>query len=171
LVSAGATNINYLNEHGVTIWDEWANEEVSSALCTESSGAVAGTRWQNDDQISQLISQIKKNPNSRRLIVSAWNVADVEKMALPPCHTMFQFTWQTESSPVNCISAAQIFFSACRSTLHRMPCSPLMIAQVCDLKAGDFVHTFGDAHIYLNHLEQSSVATLSRTARASANEN
>ena len=160
----GSSNIKYLNDHGVTIWNEWADENGEL-------GPVYGKQWRSwqapegkvIDQISQVISHIKKNPNSRRLIVSAWNVADIEKMALPPCHTMFQFyvappdlSRGEEKGKLSCQlyqRSADIFlgvpFNIASYALFTM-----MIAQVCDLEPGDFVHTFGDAHIYLNHLDQ-----------------
>ena len=151
----GSSNIKYLNDHGVTIWDEWADENGDL-------GPVYGKQWRSwqtpdgktIDQIANVISQIKKNPDSRRLIVSAWNVADIEKMALPPCHTMFQF--YVADGKLSCQlyqRSADIFlgvpFNIASYTLFTM-----MTAQVCDLEPGDFVHTFGDAHIYLNHLDQ-----------------
>ena len=151
----GSSNIKYLNDHGVTIWDEWADENGHL-------GPVYGKQWRSwqtpdgktIDQIANVISQIKKNPDSRRLIVSAWNVADIEKIALPPCHTMFQF--YVADGKLSCQlyqRSADIFlgvpFNIASYTLFTM-----MTAQVCDLEPGDFVHTFGDAHIYLNHLDQ-----------------
>lgn len=167
----GSTNIKYLNEHGVTIWDEWANENGEL-------GPVYGKQWRSwetpdgnaIDQISQLISQIKQNPHSRRLIVSAWNVADLREMALPPCHALFQFyvappdltgegegrLLSTSRGKLSCQlyqRSADIFlgvpFNIASYALFTM-----MVAQVCDLEPGDFIHTFGDAHIYLNHLDQ-----------------
>jgi thymidylate synthase len=160
----GSTNIKYLNDHGVTIWNEWADENGEL-------GPVYGKQWRSwlspegkvIDQISQVISQIKKNPNSRRLIVSAWNVADIEKMALPPCHTMFQFyvsppdlSKGEEKGRLSCQlyqRSADIFLGVPFNTAS-YALFTMMIAQVCDLEPGDFVHTFGDAHIYLNHLDQ-----------------
>lgn len=153
----GDTNIKYLNDHGVTIWDEWADENGDL-------GAVYGKqwcKWETKDggtryinQIANVVEQIKKNPNSRRLIVVAWNPADVDKMALPPCHTLFQF--YVVSNKLSCQlyqRSADIFLGvpfniACYSLLT------MMVAQVCNLGVGEFVHTIGDAHIYLNHFEQ-----------------
>ena len=152
----GDTNIKYLNNNGVTIWDEWADENGNL-------GPVYGAQWRSwktadgktIDQITDLINDIKKNPQSRRLIVTAWNPGDVSKMALPPCHCFMQFYVSTNGY-LSCQlyqRSADIFlgvpFNVASYALLTM-----MIAQVCDLKAGDFVHTMGDAHIYLNHIEQ-----------------
>ncbi|MCY7410644.1 MAG: thymidylate synthase, partial [Chitinophagales bacterium] len=151
----GATNIKYLNENGVKIWDEWA--DVNGEL-----GPVYGKQWRSwiapdgrtIDQISQLIEQIKKNPNSRRLIVSAWNPADVDKMALPPCHTMFQFYVAEGKLSCQLYQRSADIFLGVPFNIASYAMLTMMIAQVCELGVGDFVHTFGDAHIYLNHLEQ-----------------
>ena len=162
---AGDTNIKYLNDHGVTIWDEWADENGDL-------GPVYGHQWRSwpapdgktIDQLSTVVEQIRRNPDSRRLIVSAWNPAEVDKMALPPCHSLFQF--YVADGRLSCQlyqRSADVFlgapFNIASSALLTM-----MIAQSCGLKAGDFVHTLGDAHIYLNHFNQ--VATqLSREPR------
>ncbi len=151
----GSTNIQYLTDNGVRIWDEWADKQGDL-------GPVYGSQWRSwpkpdgghIDQISQLVEQIKSNPDSRRLIVSAWNVGDVEHMALPPCHMMFQF--YVANGKLSCQlyqRSADIFlgvpFNIASSALLTM-----MVAQVCGLEVGDFVHTLGDAHLYSNHLEQ-----------------
>ena len=151
----GNTNIQYLNDNGVSIWDEWADKNGDL-------GPVYGAQWrswknadgQTIDQITQVIDQIKNNPDSRRLIVSAWNVGEIDKMALAPCHAFFQF--YVADGKLSCQlyqRSADIFlgvpFNIASYTLLLM-----MIAQVCDLEVGDFVHTLGDAHIYLNHMEQ-----------------
>ncbi len=152
----GETNIKYLKDNKVSIWDEWADENGNL-------GPVYGAQWRSwktpdgksIDQISELIQDIKKNPQSRRLIVTAWNPSDVPKMALPPCHCFMQFYVSTDGY-LSCQlyqRSADIFlgvpFNVASYALLTM-----MIAQVCDLKPGDFVHTMGDAHIYLNHIEQ-----------------
>lgn len=154
----GNTNIKWLKENGISIWDEWADKEGNL-------GPVYGKQWRSwngVDQIKQLIQQIKTNPDSRRLIVSAWNVGDIPQMALAPCHTMFQFY------VVNGKLSCQLYQRSCDSFLG-MPFNIAsyallthMIAQVCDLQVGDFVHTFGDLHIYSNHREQLK-EQLSRT--------
>lgn len=157
----GDTNIKYLKDNGVRIWDEWANENGDL-------GPVYGYQWRSwhgaegavIDQISNLINQIKKNPDSRRLIVSAWNVADVEKMALPPCHTMFQFYVSPSINGSKRKLSCQLYqrsadvFLGVPFNIASYALLTIMIAQVCDLGVGDFVHTFGDVHIYNNHLEQ-----------------
>ena len=151
----GNTNIDYLKQHGVRIWDEWADERGEL-------GPVYGAQWRSwqaadgrtIDQITNVIEQIKTNPDSRRLIVSAWNVGEIDRMALAPCHTFFQF--YVAQGKLSCQlyqRSADIFlgvpFNIASYTLLTM-----MIAQVCDLKTGEFVHTLGDAHLYLNHMEQ-----------------
>ncbi len=162
----GSTNIAYLKENGVRIWDEWADENGNL-------GPVYGYQWRNwpkldgshIDQISQVVQAIKTNPDSRRLIVSAWNVADVDQMKLPPCHAFFQF--YVADGKLSCQlyqRSADIFLGvpfniACYALLT------MMVAQVCGLKLGDFVHTLGDAHIYSNHMEQVQ-EQLSRELRA-----
>jgi len=160
----GETNIKYLKEHGVSIWDEWADENGEL-------GPVYGKQWRSwegadgqvIDQISDAIKQIKNNPDSRRIIVSAWNVADLPKMALMPCHALFQFY----VAPPNPIKGEQKSSLSCQLyqrsadvflgvpfNIASYALLTMMMAQVCDLEAGDFVHTFGDVHIYSNHLEQ-----------------
>jgi len=161
----GDTNIRYLRENKVTIWDEWADEQGEL-------GPVYGYQWRSwptadgrhVDQISQVIDQIRSNPDSRRIIVSAWNVADVNRMALPPCHAFFQF--YVADGRLSCQlyqRSADIFLGV---PFNIAPYALLlqMMARVTGLQAGDFVHTFGDAHLYLNHLEQADLQ-LSRTPR------
>jgi thymidylate synthase len=151
----GSTNVKYLNEHGVTIWDEWADERGEL-------GPVYGKQWRSweapngeeIDQISNVIAEIKKNPNSRRLIVSAWNPADVDKMALPPCHTMFQFYVAEGKLSCQLYQRSADIFLGVPFNIASYALFTMMIAQVCALQPGDFIHTYGDAHIYLNHLEQ-----------------
>jgi thymidylate synthase len=141
----GDTNIRYMNEHGVTIWDEWADEKGNL-------GRVYGAQWRDwrgengvrVDQIENVIAEIKKNPNSRRLIVTAWNPAEIEKMALPPCHVLFQFY----------VSSCDLFLGV-PFNIASYALLTMMVAQVVDLTPGDFVHTFGDLHLYQNHLEQA----------------
>jgi thymidylate synthase len=151
----GETNIKYLKENGVSIWDEWADERGEL-------GPVYGKQWRSwqsadgrsIDQISQLIDQIKRNPDSRRLIVSAWNVADVDQMKLPPCHTLFQFYVADGKLSCQLYQRSADVFLGVPFNIASYALLTMMIAQVCDLQAAEFVHTFGDAHIYLNHLEQ-----------------
>ena len=151
----GESNIKYLKENGVSIWDEWADENGEL-------GPVYGKQWRSwstpdggpIDQISQLIEQIKKNPNSRRLIVSAWNVADIDKMKLPPCHTLFQFYVANGRLSCQLYQRSADVFLGVPFNIASYSLLTMMIAQVCDLKYGDFVHTLGDTHIYLNHLSQ-----------------
>ncbi|MDA2937494.1 thymidylate synthase [Acidobacteria bacterium AH-259-A15] len=155
---SGSTNIRYLNEHGVTIWDEWADQEGEL-------GPIYSYQWrswpapggEHIDQISRVIEQIQSNPDSRRLIVSAWNVADIDKMKLPPCHTLFQF--YVVNGRLSCQlyqRSADIFLGVPFNTASYSLLT-MMIAQVCRLEQADFVHTFGDAHLYLNHLEQAKL--------------
>ena len=152
----GDTNVRYLNEHGVTIWDEWADKEGDL-------GRVYGAQWrdwrgQNDvrvDQIENVIAQIKSNPQSRRLIVSAWNPAEIDKMALPPCHVLFQFYVQDGELSCQLYQRSADLFLGVPFNIASYSLLTLMVAQVCDLKPGDFVHTFGDLHLYRNHLEQA----------------
>ena len=171
----GSTNIAYLKENGVRIWDEWADENGNL-------GPVYGYQWRNwpkpdgthIDQITQVIENIKKNPDSRRLIVSAWNVADVDQMKLPPCHAFFQFyvapPQPGDKEQVGKLScqlyqrSADIFLGV-PFNIASYALLTMMVAQVCGLKLGDFVHTLGDAHIYSNHLEQVN-EQLSRDLRA-----
>ena len=161
----GDTNVRYLNEHGVTIWDEWADEKGDL-------GRVYGAQWRDwrggngvrVDQIDNLISQIKSNPQSRRLIVSAWNPAEVDRMALPPCHVLFQFYVQDGELSCQFTSAAPIYFLGVPFNIASYSLLTMMMAQVFDLMPGDFVHTFGDLHLYKNHLEQAH-EQLSRECR------
>ena len=161
----GATNIKYLNDNGVTIWDEWADENGEL-------GPVYGKQWRswltNDgktiDQITNVIESIKKNPDSRRLIVSAWNVGEIEKMALPPCHTMFQFYVADGKLSCQLYQRSADIFLGVPFNIASYALLTIMIAQVCNLEYGDFVHTLGDAHIYLNHLDQVNLQ-LSRDFR------
>ena len=151
----GETNIAYLKEHGVKIWDEWADENGEL-------GPVYGKQWRSwegkdgkvIDQVSDLISQIKKNPDSRRLIVSAWNVADLPEMALMPCHNMFQFYVADGKLSCQLYQRSADVFLGVPFNIASYSLLTMMIAQVCDLRPGDFVHTFGDVHIYSNHMEQ-----------------
>jgi len=152
----GETNIQYLNEHGVTIWDEWADEKGNL-------GRVYGAQWRDwhggngvrVDQIENLISQIKKNPNSRRLIVSAWNPAEIETMALPPCHVLFQFYVNDGELSCQLYQRSCDLFLGVPFNIASYALLTMMVAQVVDLTPGDFVHTFGDLHLYLNHLDQA----------------
>jgi thymidylate synthase len=161
----GDTNIQYLNEHGVTIWDEWADEKGNL-------GRVYGAQWcdwrtpdgRSINQIDQVIAQIKKNPDSRRLIVSAWNVGEIEKMALPPCHAMFQFFVQDGELSCQLYQRSADLFLGVPFNIASYAILTMMVAQVCDLKPGTFVHTFGDLHLYSNHLDQARLQ-LSREPR------
>jgi len=151
----GNTNIKYLNENGVKIWDEWADE-------TGDLGPVYGYQWrswpdgQGDqiDQISRLIQQIKNNPGSRRHIISAWNVADVDDMALPPCHCLFQFYVNQGKLSCQLYQRSADVFLGVPFNIASYALLTHMVAQVCNLHVGEFIHTFGDAHIYLNHRDQ-----------------
>jgi thymidylate synthase len=151
----GETNIAYLKENGVSIWDEWADENGEL-------GPVYGKQWRSwegadgkvVDQISDLIRQIKNNPDSRRLIVSAWNVADLPGMALMPCHTMFQFYVADGKLSCQLYQRSADVFLGVPFNIASYALLTMMIAQVCDLEPGDFIHTFGDVHIYNNHMEQ-----------------
>jgi thymidylate synthase len=151
----GETNIAYLREHGVKIWDEWADENGEL-------GPVYGKQWRSwegkngkvVDQITELISQIKKNPDSRRLIVSAWNVAELPDMALMPCHNMFQFYVAGGKLSCQLYQRSADVFLGVPFNIASYALLTMMIAQVCDLEPGEFVHTFGDVHIYSNHMEQ-----------------
>ncbi|MCO6427858.1 thymidylate synthase [Nitrosomonas communis] len=152
----GDTNITYLNENGVSIWDEWAD-------ANGDLGPIYGHQWrswsspQGDsiDQISQVIKQIRKMPDSRRLIVSAWNVHDLDKMRLVPCHVLFQFYVADDRLSCQLYQRSADIFLGVPFNIASYALLTLMIAQVCDLKPGDFVHSFGDAHLYLNHLAQA----------------
>ena len=161
----GDTNIRYLRENKVRIWDEWADAEGNL-------GPVYGKQWRSwaapsgdaIDQIGQLLEQIRTNPDSRRLIVSAWNVADVPHMALPPCHLLFQFYVAEGRLSCQLYQRSADIFLGVPFNIASYALLTMMIAQVCDLAPGDFVHTFGDAHLYLNHLEQAKLQ-LSREPR------
>jgi thymidylate synthase len=162
----GSTNIQYLKENGVTIWDEWADAQGNL-------GPVYGYQWRNwpkpdgshIDQISQVIDQIKRTPDSRRLIVSAWNVADVEKMKLPPCHAFFQFYVADGKLSCQLYQRSADIFLGVPFNIASYALLTMMVAQVCGLGLGDFVHTLGDAHIYSNHMDQVK-EQLSRDTRA-----
>ena len=161
----GDTNIKYLRENGVHIWDAWADENGDL-------GPVYGAQWRRwktadgrqIDQISNLIENIKKNPTSRRLIVNAWNVGELDKMALPPCHMFFQFFVADGKLSCQLYQRSADLFLGVPFNIASYSLLTMMIAQVCDLKAGEFVHTFGDAHIYKNHFSQVS-EQLSREPR------
>ena len=161
----GETNISYLKENGVSIWDEWADEHGNL-------GPVYGYQWRSwptadgkhIDQISQLIDQIRKNPDSRRLLVSAWNVGEIENMALPPCHTFFQFYVAEGKLSCQLYQRSADSFLGVPFNIASYALLTMMVAQVCGLQAGDFIHTFGDLHIYTNHLEQVNLQ-LSRDFR------
>ena len=167
----GSTNIGYLKDNGVRIWDEWADEQGNL-------GPVYGYQWrswpkangESIDQISQVISAIKSSPDSRRLIVSAWNVADVEKMKLPPCHAFFQFYVADDKLSCQLYQRSADIFLGVPFNIASYALLTMMVAQVCGLKLGDFVHTLGDAHIYTNHMEQVR-EQLSRDVRPLPNMN
>jgi thymidylate synthase len=152
----GETNIKYLNEHGVTIWNEWADEKGDL-------GRVYGAQWRDwggangvrVDQIDNVIAQIKSNPQSRRLIVSAWNPAEVDQMALPPCHVLFQFYVQDGELSCQLYQRSADLFLGVPFNIASYSLLTLMVAQAADLKPGEFVHTFGDLHLYNNHLDQA----------------
>jgi thymidylate synthase len=151
----GETNIGYLKENGVKIWDEWADENGEL-------GPVYGKQWRSwegkdgkiVDQVTDLIKQIKSNPDSRRLIISAWNVADLPEMALMPCHTIFQFYVANGKLSCQLYQRSADVFLGVPFNIASYALLTLMIAQVCDLEPGEFIHTFGDVHIYSNHMEQ-----------------
>lgn len=159
----GDTNIKYLKENGVSIWDEWANE-------AGELGPVYGEQWRSwkgadgvvVDQITELIKQIKTTPDSRRLIVSAWNVAELPKMALMPCHTLFQFYVANGKLSCQLYQRSADVFLGVPFNIASYALLTMMIAQVCDLEPGDFVHSFGDVHLYNNHIEQAKLQ-LTRT--------
>ena len=147
----GETNIRYLHEHDVSIWDEWA--DAAGEL-----GPVYGKQWRNFagvDQISSLVEEIKRNPNSRRLIVCAWNPPDIPRMALPPCHCLFQFYIVDGRLSCQLYQRSADVFLGVPFNIASYSLLMHMIAQVCDLKVGEFVHTFGDVHLYLNHTQQA----------------
>ena len=161
----GDTNLAYLHANKVTIWDEWADEN-------KNLGPIYGYQWrswpkangQRVDQITELIHQIKTNPDSRRHIVSAWNVGDLDKMALPPCHVLFQFYVANKKLSCQLYQRSADIFLGVPFNIASYALLTRMIAQVCDLEPGEFIHTLGDAHLYLNHLDQARLQ-LSRTPR------
>lgn len=162
----GDTNVQYLNDNKVTIWNEWADKEGEL-------GPVYGYQWRHwpdghggeIDQIKNLVQQIKSKPDSRRLIVSAWNVADVDEMALPPCHLLFQFYVAKGKLSCQLYQRSADVFLGVPFNIASYALFTMMVAQVCGLQAGEFIHTFGDAHLYSNHLEQAQLQ-LSRECRA-----
>ncbi|MCL4637726.1 MULTISPECIES: thymidylate synthase [Olivibacter] len=171
----GETNISYLKENKVSIWDEWADENGNL-------GPVYGSQWRSwptpdgkhIDQIAQVIHQLKNNPDSRRIIVSAWNVAEIEKMALPPCHAFFQFYVappNKEKGQTKAQLSCQLYqrsadiFLGVPFNIASYALLTMMVAQVCDMEAADFIHTLGDAHLYSNHLEQATLQ-LTRTPKS-----
>ncbi len=155
---SGDTNIGYLKENGVSIWNEWADENGDL-------GPVYGRQWRSwqtsdgrqIDQISQLVAQLKANPDSRRHLVTAWNPADVDNMALPPCHCLFQFYVADGKLSCQLYQRSADIFLGVPFNIASYALMTIMLAQVCDLKPGDFVHTLGDAHLYLNHVEQANL--------------
>jgi thymidylate synthase len=161
----GDTNIKYLTDNGITIWDEWADENGEL-------GSIYGYQWRSwpapdgrhIDQISNIVETIKNNPDSRRIIVSAWNVADIEKMALPPCHTLFQFYVVKGKLSCQLYQRSADLLLGVPFNIASFALLTMMLAQVTGLKYGDFVHTFGDVHIYQNHFEQVKLQ-LSREPR------
>nr|AIA17169.1 thymidylate synthase [uncultured bacterium] len=154
----GDTNIKYLKDNNVTIWDEWADENGNL-------GPVYGYQWRSwptadgrhIDQITQVINQIKNNPDSRRMIVSAWNVGEIEKMKLPPCHAFFQFYVADGKLSCQLYQRSADIFLGVPFNIASYALLTMMVAQVCNLKPGDFVHTLGDAHLYSNHIEQTKL--------------
>ena len=162
----GETTVKYLNDHGVSIWNEWANEQGEL-------GPIYGYQWRSwpvagggaVDQISEVVKQIRQNPNSRRLIVSAWNVADIPKMALAPCHVLFQFYVANGRLSCQLYQRSADVFLGVPFNIASYALLTMMIAQVTDLEPGDFIHTLGDAHLYLNHLEQAKLQ-LTRDVRS-----
>jgi thymidylate synthase len=161
----GDTNINYLKENGVSIWDEWADEQGNL-------GPVYGSQWRSwptadgrhIDQITQVVNQIKNNPDSRRMIVSAWNVGEIDKMKLPPCHAFFQFYVADGKLSCQLYQRSADIFLGVPFNIASYALLTHMVAQVCDLQVGEFIHTLGDAHLYLNHVEQAKLQ-LSRDLR------
>ena len=162
----GDTNVGWLRERGVTIWDEWADEHGDL-------GPIYGHQWRSwptpdngsVDQIATVVESIRTNPDSRRHIVSAWNVADIDSMALPPCHTMFQFYVADGRLSCQLYQRSADIFLGVPFNIASYALLTMMVAQVCELEPGDFVHTLGDAHLYLNHLDQARLQ-LSREPRA-----
>jgi thymidylate synthase len=163
---AGDTNIKYLNDNGVSIWDEWADENGDL-------GPVYGYQWrswptasgEHIDQIAQIVNMIKNTPDSRRLIVSAWNVGEISKMKLPPCHAFFQFYVADGKLSCQLYQRSADVFLGVPFNIASYALLTMMVAQVCGLEPGDFVHTLGDAHLYLNHIEQAKLQ-LSRDFRS-----
>jgi len=161
----GDTNIKYLTDNGVKIWDEWADKNGDL-------GPIYGYQWRSwpapngkhIDQITQVVEQLKKNPNSRRIIVSAWNVGEIENMALPPCHALFQFYVADGKLSCQLYQRSADVFLGVPFNIASYALLTMMMAQVCDLQPGDFIHTLGDAHLYSNHLEQTKLQ-LSRTPK------
>jgi len=162
---SGDTNIKYLKDNNVKIWDEWADEQGNL-------GPVYGSQWRSwptpsggqIDQISQIINTIKTNPDSRRIIVSAWNVAEIEHMALPPCHAFFQFYVADGKLSCQLYQRSADIFLGVPFNIASYALLTMMVAQVCNLECGDFIHTLGDAHLYNNHIEQAKLQ-LSREAK------
>ena len=161
----GDTNIKYLKDNGVSIWDDWADENGNL-------GPVYGSQWRSwpaadgrhIDQITQVINQIKNNPDSRRMIVSAWNVGEIDKMKLPPCHAFFQFYVAEGKLSCQLYQRSADIFLGVPFNIASYAILTMMVAQVCNLKAGEFIHTLGDAHLYSNHIEQANLQ-LSRDLR------
>ncbi|HEX8515578.1 MAG TPA: thymidylate synthase [Bacteroidia bacterium] len=161
----GDTNIKYLKDNGVSIWDEWADENGNL-------GPVYGSQWRSwpaadgrhIDQITQVVNQIKNNPDSRRMIVSAWNVGEIDKMKLPPCHAFFQFYVADGKLSCQLYQRSADIFLGVPFNIASYAILTLMMAQVCDLQPGEFIHTLGDAHLYSNHIEQAKLQ-LSRDFR------
>ena len=153
---AGDTNVRYLRDNGVTIWDEWADENGDL-------GPIYGYQWRSwpspdgrhIDQLAQVLAQIRSNPDSRRLIVSAWNVGDIPRMKLPPCHAFFQFYVAGGKLSCQLYQRSADIFLGVPFNIASYALLTLMVSQVCELKPGEFVHTFGDAHLYSNHVEQA----------------
>lgn len=154
----GDTNVKYLRDHGVTMWDEWADAKGDL-------GPLYGRQWRSwpapgggsIDQVSQVIEEIKRNPDSRRLLISAWNVADLSKMRLPPCHCLFQFYVADGKLSCQLYQRSADIFLGVPFNIASYSLLTLMFAQVCNLRPGEFIHTFGDAHLYSNHLEQAKL--------------
>ena len=154
----GDTNVKYLNDHGVSIWDEWADENGDL-------GRIYGAQWcdwrapdgRSINQLDQVIRQIKTEPDSRRLLVSAWNAGELDQMALPPCHALFQFFVQDGELSCQLYQRSADLFLGVPFNLASYALLTLMVAQVCDLKPGEFIHTFGDLHLYANHREQAQL--------------
>jgi thymidylate synthase len=154
----GGTSVRYLNDHGVTIWDEWARADGEL-------GPIYGSQWRSwpapdgrrIDQIAEVVDEIRRNPDSRRLLVSAWNVADLERMALPPCHVLFQFYVSGGRLSCQLYQRSADVFLGVPFNIASYALLTSMVAQVCALEPGEFIHTFGDVHLYLNHVEQARV--------------